>query len=640
MGPTADRDARPLTVREAITLAHTHWNAGQAAQAEDLCLRVLDTRPDQPDARHLLGLIAHAYGHPALALAHLRAACQAPAAPAAYCSNLAEVCRQQGLLDEAEAAARRAVTAAPALAEGWNNLGIILQEAGQLGASLECLHRVVALLPDSPQAHNNLGNTCKRLGDNPQALAHYRRALELDPRYAQALSNMAVALGDEGRHEAALAAIRRAIEIDPLLPQAHMNLAALEGARPRHRPAQAMAGAGPTRATLRDERALEEAEALLREGRHGPAETLLRRALARESGHVALLRLLVQALRPQGKLREARLALEQILRAEPGDTGSRFDLAEVLLAQGDFDAGWREYRFRYRLAHTAALARHVQKPRWDGRPIPGKTLLLHDEQGYGDTFQFLQLVALARARSGARVILEIKAPCHALARRGEGADEVIVAGSPPPAFDLHCELMSLPLALGLQLADLPVRTAYLRADPDRQAFWRARLADLPRPLVGLVWAGRPTHPHDAQRSLALADLAPLAQNGVTFLGLQQGEAAAQAARPVPGLEVVSLSQDIRDFDDTAAILTLLDVLVSVDSSPVHLAGALGCPAWVLLPFTPDWRWLRERADSPWYPSVRLFRQPATHAWRPVLDEVAVALRALRDATRDPPQPMA
>jgi hypothetical protein len=161
-------------------------------------------------------------------------------------------------------------------------------------------------------------------------------------------------------------------------------------------------------------------------------------------------------------------------------------MQQVLLAEGDFDAGWREYRFRYRLARTAMLARHVQKPRWDGRPIPGQTLLLHDEQGYGDTFQFLQLVALARARSGARVILEVKQPCHALARRGGLADEVIAAGSAPPAFDLHCELMSLPLVLGLRLADLPVRTAYLRADPDRLAFWRARLADLPRPRVGLV----------------------------------------------------------------------------------------------------------------------------------------------------------
>lgn len=633
MGPTPDPAARPLTVGEAINLAHAHWNAGQAAQAEHVCLRVLDAAPDQPDARHLLGLIAHAYGHPDLALAHLRAACLPATAPAAYCSNLAEICRQQGRLEEAEAAARRAVAADPALADGWNNLGIILQEAGQLSASLECLRRVAALRPDNPQTHNNLGNTCTRLGDNPQALAHYRRALELDPDYAPALSNLAVALGEDGQHEAALAAIRRAIEIDPLVPQAVQILAALERARARHAPAHdGAAHPGPAPAAD-DERTQTEAEALLRAGQYVAAETLLRQALARGARHVALSRLLAFALQRQGKLGEARALLEQALRAHPGDAASRFDLAEILLAQGDFATGWREYRYRYRLAHTALRARHVQRPRWDGRPIPGQTLLIHDEQGYGDTFQFLHLLALARVRSGARVILEVKQACHALARRAGGFDEIVVAGSAPPAFDCHCELLSLPLALGLRLADLPVRTAYLQADPGRVAHWRSRLAALPRPLVGLVWAGSPSHPRDAQRSLALADLAPLAQPGVTFVGLQQGDAAAQADTPVPGLAMVSLSREIRDFDDTAAILTLLDVLISVDSAPAHLAGALGRPAWVLLPFVPDWRWLLERADTPWYPSLRLFRQPAAQTWRPVLDEVAGALRALRADTR-------
>ncbi|MGE8658954.1 MAG: tetratricopeptide repeat protein [Achromobacter sp.] len=629
MGPAPDPDpaARLLTVGEAIALAHAHWIAGQAPQAEHICLRVLQAEPDQADARHLLGLIAHAYGHPDLALAHLRAACQPATAPAAYCSNLAEVCRQQGLLQEAEAAARRAVAADPALADAWNNLGIILQEAGQLSASLECLRRVAALLPGSAQIHNNLGNTCKRLGDNPQALAHYRRALELDPDYAPALSNLAMTLGDEGRHEAALAAIRRAIEIDPLMPQAHRNLAALEGARNRPAPVHGHAAPLSAAAATDDERARAEAEALLQADQYAAAEALLRQALARGTPGVALRRLLAQALRQQGKLREARAALEQVLHAAPGDAASRFDLAEVLLALGDFDAGWREYRFRYRLAHTAMLARHVQRPRWDGRPIAGQTLLIHDEQGHGDTFQFLQLVALARERSGARVILEVKEACLALARRAGGFDDILAAGAAPPAFDCHCELMSLPLALGLRLADLPARTAYLHADPERVAHWRARLAPLPRPLVGLVWAGRPDHPRDRQRSLALAELAALAQPGVTFIGLQQGDAAAQAGTPVPGMAMECLSREIRDFDDTAAILTLLDLLISVDSAPVHLAGALGRPAWVLLPFVPDWRWLLHRPDTPWYPSVRLFRQPAAQAWQPVLTEVADALRA-------------
>ncbi|MFY0476343.1 tetratricopeptide repeat protein [Achromobacter marplatensis] len=577
-----------LTLSTALSQACAHWDAGQAAHAEQLCLRVLEVAPDHPGARHLLGLMAHAYGRLDAGIEHMRAACRSPLAPGACYSNLAEMCRQKGLLDEAETAARRAVALEPQSVEGWNNLGIILQESGQLAASLECLQRVAALLPDSPEVHNNLGNTCKRLGDNTQALAYYGRALALNPDYAQALCNQSLALSDDGRHEEAVAAIRRAIDLDPLMPNGHQILARVELAR------------DTTKA----------------EGVPADPETIARWRLA------------AQTLRSQGRVDDACAMLERIVRAVPGDAGARFNWAEMLLLQGDFEAGWREYRFRYRMAHTAMRERHVQKPRWAGQFIEGKTLLIHDEQGYGDTFQFLQLVAWARERSGARVVLEINADIHALAKRGEGFDEIIRAGTIPPAFDFHCELMSLPLALGLRLSDLPARTAYLRADPPRVEFWRKRLAALPRPWVGLVWAGRPSHPNDAQRSLSLADLAPLAQHGMTFIALQKGDAAAQAATPPPGMAMVSLSNDIHDFDDTAALLTLLDVLVSVDSSPAHLAGALGCPVWVMLPFEPDWRWLRERADTPWYPSMRLFRQPAPQAWAPVLGDVAGALSGL------------
>ncbi len=584
----------PLSVSAALSQAYAHWNAGQAPEAEQLCLRVLDVAPDQPDARHLLGLMAHAYGLPKVAIEHLRVACRSPLAPASYHGNLAEICRRQGALAEAESAARRAVALAPDEAQGWNNLGIILQEAGQLVDSLDCLRRVAAILPASPEAHNNLGNTCKRLGDNAQALLHYGRALALNPNYAQALGNMAVALSDDGQHDAALATARRAIDIDPLIPQAHQNLRQIELARAAAMGAEG-ARAGP------------------------PAQAELAQALAQA-------RRQAQALRKQGKLDEARALLENLVQATPADAGARFDLAEVALQQGDFDTGWREYRFRYQMPHTTMLGRPMHKPRWEGQAIPGKTLLIHDEQGYGDTFQFLRLLAWARERSGARVVLEVNTECHALAERGGGHDQIIRAGTLPPAFDFHCELMSLPLALGLRLNDLPVRTAYLRADPLRVAHWRERLAALPRPWVGLVWAGRPSHPNDAERSLNLADLAPLAQAQASFISLQKGPAAAQAAMPPPGMALVSPSDGIQDFDDTAALITLLDVLVSVDSAPAHLAGALGCPVWVMLPFAPDWRWLQHRADTPWYPSMRLFRQPEPHAWGPVLDEVAAALR--------------
>jgi hypothetical protein len=367
---------------------------------------------------------------------------------------------------------------------------------------------------------------------------------------------------------------------------------------------------------------------MLAAGRFEEVEALLRPYLASGSGPLALWKALAAAIRPQGRIAETRAIQEMLVAHAPGDFATRFDLAETLLLLGEFERGWREYRYRYSLAHTVAIERKVQRPRWNGQPIPGKTLLIHDEQGYGDTFQFMRMVPWAKAKSGARVILEVNAETLSLAQRSEGFDEIVMRGSLPPAFDMHCEMMSLPMAMGLKRADLPGAIPYLSADSQRLERWRARLAGLPRPLVALVWAGRPTHVNDANRSLTLAQLAPLAHSGVTFLSIQKGPAAAQAASPPPGMSIISLSDEIRDFEDTAAILANADLLISVDSSPVHLAGALGRPAWVMLPFVPDWRWLLERADTPWYLRTRLFRQPSRGDWDSVMAAIAPELALL------------
>jgi len=364
---------------------------------------------------------------------------------------------------------------------------------------------------------------------------------------------------------------------------------------------------------------------LIAAARFEEAETLLRVHLASGSGPLALWKLLAAAIRPQGRIAETRAIQEMLVAHAPGDFATRFDLSETLLLLGEFDRGWREYHYRYSLAHTTALERKVQRPRWNGRPIAGQTLLIHDEQGFGDTFQFMRMVPWAKARSGARMILEVNAQTLPLAQRSDGYDEIVVRGSLPPAFDVHCEMMSLPMAMGLKLTDLPGAMPYLSADPQRIAKWRQWLAGLPRPLVALVWAGRPTHFNDVNRSLTLAQLAPLARPDVTFLSIQKGPAEVQASAPPVGMPLVSLSDEIGDFEDTAAILSIADLLISVDSSPVHLAGALGRPVWVMLPFVPDWRWLLERHDTPWYPATRLFRQASRGDWGSVMAAMATEL---------------
>lgn len=373
----------------------------------------------------------------------------------------------------------------------------------------------------------------------------------------------------------------------------------------------------------------QQVQPLLMAGQLAEAEALLRPLLASGTGPLPLWKMLVSAIRPQGHIVETRAIQEMLVATVPGDLSERFNLAETLLLLGQFDRGWREYRHRYGMPHTQILGRRMQLPRWEGQPLHGKTLLIHDEQGFGDTFQFLRMVPWARARSGARVVLEVNAETLSLARRSSGFDDIVARSQLPPAFDQHCELMSLPLAMGLQMRDLPGPMPYLSADPERVAHWQRRLADLPRPLVALVWAGRPTHANDANRSMTLAQLAPLAQAGVSFVAIQKGPASQQAATPPAGMPVLALSDEIADFEDTAAILSVVDLLISVDSSPVHLAGALGRPVWVMLPLVPDWRWLLERRDTPWYPSVQLFRQSTRGDWAPVVQAMARELAHLK-----------
>jgi hypothetical protein len=380
-----------------------------------------------------------------------------------------------------------------------------------------------------------------------------------------------------------------------------------------------------------------QARELLAAGRFEEAEATMRPWLASGRGPLTFWKILVAAIRPQGKIGEALAIQEMLAKEVPGDFSTRFDLSETLLLTGNFERGWREYRYRYSLAYTTAIERHVQRPRWNGKSIPGKTLLIHDEQGFGDTFQFLRMVPWAKARSGAKVILEVNPASLSIARRcaglSDGGCDIVARGTLPPAFDVHCEMMSLPMAMGLQFSDLPGTMPYLSPDPQRVEKWRKRLVDLPRPIIALVWAGRPTHFNDANRSLTLDALAPLARPDVSFVAIQKGPSAEQAATPPSGMNLLALSDEIEDFEDTAAILCVADLLLSVDSAPVHLAGALGRPVWTLLPFVPDWRWLLKREDTPWYPSMRLFRQTQRSDWGGVMTRVAAALGQFITDTR-------
>jgi hypothetical protein len=342
------------------------------------------------------------------------------------------------------------------------------------------------------------------------------------------------------------------------------------------------------------------------------------------------------ALMAAGRLREAIAAYDAAVALEPGHAAAwtnrgtcmlRFNLSQALLVAGRLEEAWPGYEARLRTAELAPHARHGDVARWDGGPCEGRRVLLHAEQGMGDTIHFARYAPLL-ARRGAHVVLEAQAPLASLLSRLEGVATVVVQDSPPPAVDLACPLPSLPLAFATTLATIPSPGGYLSADPARVALWRERLGPALRPRVAIAWRGSAAHRNDASRSIDLARLAPHLPAGIEYLSLQKDMRAgdAEALRAIPGAR--DLGASLRDFDDSAALCVLADRVACVDTSLAHLAGALGRPVDVLLPFAPDWRWLLGRRDSPWYASATLHRQEAVGDWSAALESLGACLAAL------------
>jgi hypothetical protein len=345
------------------------------------------------------------------------------------------------------------------------------------------------------------------------------------------------------------------------------------------------------------------------------------------------------ALQALNRHAEALTSFSRALEIRKDYADAHFNQALALLTIGDFRRGFEKYEWRWRRTGMPAHGRSYGRPLWLGEyPLQRKTILLHAEQGLGDTIHFARYVPLL-ARAGARVVLEVQAQLAPLLGRLEGAASVVARGEPLPPFDVHCPLGSLPLALKTEPATIPAEASYLKGDDARIAKWRARIGPLERPRVALAWAGNAQHINDRNRSIALSRLASLwSAASPRFIGIQRelrgedGELLAREPR------VMQIGAELDDFADTAAVIALVDLVVSVDTSVAHLAGAMGRPVWILLPFSPDWRWALAGESSPWYPTARLFRQPGLGDWDSVIERVGRELDRFVREGRDANDP--
>lgn len=581
-------------IEHLLQAAIRHHHAGILPEAEALYRRILQQQPTHSQALQLLGVLRHQQGQSSVAVELIgRAIALRPDWPQAY-SNRGEALRVLGRLDEAIADHRRAVALDPGQAQAHYNLGLALKDKGELEEAIAAYRKAVALKADYAKAYNNLGNALREKDQFDEAVAALERAITIAPHFAEAHNNLGAAFRDAGRYDEAVAACRQALALRPKFAEAYSNLGR----------------------SLRDM------------GREADAVQAYRQAIALMPEGAEAYTNLVIVLKDMGRLDEAVEAARQLVAFKPDSPEAHYNLAFVLLRRGDFAEGWREYEWRWLVKDFPTHRWSSPKPQWDGSPLAGRSILLYCEQGFGDILQFIRYAPLVAERGG-RVI--VMCP-EELRRLFDSLPDVVQfvllrPNEPLPAFDVQCSLMSLPLAFGTTTETVPASVPYLRAAPGDVDHWRKRLAAGPAGRkVGLVWAGRPTHTNDRNRSIALSLLAPLAAvPGVEFYSLQKGDAASQAKNPPDRMRLTDWTDELSDFADTAALITNLDLVIAVDTAVAHLTGALGKPVWLLAPRVGDWRWPADRDDSAWYPTLRLFRQCATGQWDEVIARVARAL---------------
>jgi tetratricopeptide (TPR) repeat protein len=539
--------------------------------------------------------------------------------------------QRQGRTTDAEKIYGRILKTLPDHFDALHLLAQIKMERGKPGEAYRLMRAAVAARPDLADARVHLGLVLRTMKQPAEALASFEKASALDPGHIDALGHRGDVLIELGRPGEALDCFDRILALAPGHPAARVNrgvaLAAL--ARP--------------------EEALAEFDALIAAGARHPMALYNRARVLADLGRYAeslgaydaLLALVPQhsvAWNNRGNVlvalnrhADASASFDRAIALQTDYADAHFNQSLALLALGDFARGFRQYEWRWKRTGMAHVRHNYRRPLWLGEtPLQRKTILLHAEQGLGDTIHFARYAAVL-ARAGATVVLEVQRELKPLLSRLEGVATVLARGEPLPPFDLHCPLGSLPLACKTEPATIPADIPYVQADDGRLEKWRARIGSIEAPRVALAWAGNPAHANDRNRSIALSRLRPIWTSGAARTvsiqhELRSGDAALLANEP----GIVHIGDEFADLDDAAAVVALCDLVITVDTSIAHLAAAMGRPVWILLPFSADWRWTTDRETSPWYPTARLFRQTTLGDWD---DVIMRAARELPSALR-------
>jgi tetratricopeptide (TPR) repeat protein len=604
---------------EQLKAAFAYFQEGNVQQAETICREILGVSPDNARALHLLGMIFYERMDYTAAKKYIGKSLRIDPAEASAYFNLANILREERNFDEAVSNYQKALRINPELNDAYYNMGIIFEEKGQISDAIVCFEKAVQIDLYDAAAYNNLGTALLRAGRPDDALTNYQKAIQIKPDNAKTYCNLGTAFHEKKQFDDAIANFQKAIRLNPEFADAYSGLGnswkekgLLDEAMHFYQKALQI---DPDRAETYYNLGI----VLKEKGLFAEAISTYQKAIQLNPGSLDAYNNLGIAFQDSRQLEEALASYREALSIDPDDAVTHWNLAHALLLSGNFRDGWQEYEWRLRVKDFYRM--DFDRPLWEGSDISGRTILLQAEQGFGDTIQFVRYASLV-AQSGAKVIVACPKELTSLLQNVEGVQQAVSYGERLPGFDLYCPLPSLPFIFGTTSESIPVKIPYINADYSLTRRWRDKLKDDDSQLkIGLVWAGR------EQRSFSLDLFSPLSGlEDVTFYSLQKGEAAKQAEHSSGNMEIVDYTEEIHDFSDTAAFIENLDLIITVDTAVAHLSGALGKTVWTLLPAVPDWRWMLVRKDSPWYPTMRLFRQSLSGAWDQVVNLIGNELR--------------